>query len=116
MGKVKTKIIDDNDNSHLKNLAENMHGKIFGQDEAISQVVEAVLAARAGLTDEHKPQASLLFVGPTGVGKTEVARVLAEELGVALHKFDMSEYSESYSVSKLIGSAPGYIGYEEGDD
>lgn len=114
MGKVKTKIIDDNDNSHLKNLAENMHGKIFGQDEAISQVVEAVLAARAGLTDEHKPQASLLFVGPTGVGKTEVARVLAEELGVALHKFDMSEYSESYSVSKLIGSAPGYIGYEEG--
>lgn len=114
LGNVETKIIDDNDTTPLRNLGDNMRNLIFGQDEAINQVVESVLTARAGLTDDHKPQASLLFVGPTGVGKTEVARVLAEELGVTLHKFDMSEYSESYSVSKLIGSSPGYVGYEEG--
>lgn len=114
MGNIKTKIIDDNDTTPLKNLNKNISKQIFGQDEAIKLVTEAVLTARAGLTDEHKPQASLLFVGPTGVGKTEVARVLSEELGVTLHKFDMSEYSESYSVSKLIGSSPGYVGYEEG--
>lgn len=114
LGNVETKIIDDNDTTPLRNLGDNMRNSIFGQDQAIKQVVEAVLTARAGLTDDHKPQASLLFVGPTGVGKTEVARVLSEELGVTLHKFDMSEYSESYSVSKLIGSSPGYVGYEEG--
>lgn len=114
LGNVETKIIDDNDTMPLRNLSDNMRNSIFGQDEAIRQVVEAVLTAKAGLTDDHKPQASLLFVGPTGVGKTEVARVLSEELGVTLHKFDMSEYSESYSVSKLIGSSPGYVGYEEG--
>lgn len=114
LGNVETKIIDENDTTPLRNLDKNMKDNIFGQDEAIKQVVEAVLTARAGLTDDHKPQASLLFVGPTGVGKTEVAKVLAEELGVTLHKFDMSEYSESYSVSKLIGSSPGYVGYEEG--
>ena len=114
LGNVETKILDENDTTPLRNLGDNMRNLIFGQDEAINHVVESVLAARAGLTDDHKPQASLLFVGPTGVGKTEVARVLAEELGVTLHKFDMSEYSESYSVSKLIGSSPGYVGYEEG--
>lgn len=114
LGNVKNKIIDDNDTSQLRNLSENMRKSIFGQDQAIKQVVDAVLTARAGLTDNHKPQSCLLFVGPTGVGKTEVARVLSEQLGVTLHKFDMSEYSEQYSVSKLIGSSPGYIGYEEG--
>lgn len=114
IGKIESTIVDEDDNSVLQNLRERMSQHIFGQDIAIENVVESVLAARAGLTDEHKPQASLLFVGPTGVGKTEVARVLAKQLGVALHKFDMSEYSESYSVSKLIGSSPGYIGYEEG--
>lgn len=114
LGNVKTKIIDDNDTTPLRNLEKNMRNNIFGQDEAIKQVVEAVLTARAGLTDEHKPQSSLLFVGPTGVGKTEVARVVSNELGIPLHKFDMSEYSERYSVSKLIGSSPGYVGYEEG--
>lgn len=114
LGNVETKIIDENDTTPLRNLDKNMKDNIFGQDEAIKQVVEAVLTARAGLTDDHKPKASLMFVGPTGVGKTEVAKVLAEELGVTLHKFDMSEYSESYSVSKLIGSSPGYVGYEEG--
>ena len=114
IGNVTTKIVDENDTTPLRNLDKNMRKNIFGQDEAIQQVVDAVLTSRAGLTDDHKPQACLLFVGPTGVGKTEVARVLAEQLGVTLHKFDMSEYSESYSVSKLIGSSPGYVGYEEG--
>ena len=114
MGNVESKIIDYNDTSALAKLGDNLKTSIYGQNQAIDSVVEAVLAARAGLTDEHKPQASLLFVGPTGVGKTEVARVLSQQLGVTLHKFDMSEYSESYSVSKLIGSSPGYIGYEEG--
>lgn len=114
MGNIATKIIDENDTGMLRSLGDNLRKLIFGQDEAIDSVVESVLSARAGLTDAHKPQASLLFVGPTGVGKTEVAHVLAEQLGLTLHKFDMSEYSESYSVSKLIGSSPGYVGYEEG--
>ena len=114
LGNVTTNIVDENDTTPLRNLGNNLRNRIYGQDNAITQVVDAVLTARAGLTDEHKPQASLLFVGPTGVGKTEVAKVLSEELGITLHKFDMSEYSESYSVSKLIGSSPGYVGYEEG--
>lgn len=114
LGNITTKIVDENDTTPLRNLGNNMRNRIYGQDDAITQVVDAVLTARAGLTDEHKPQASILFVGPTGVGKTEVAKVLSEELGITLHKFDMSEYSESYSVSKLIGSSPGYVGYEEG--
>ena len=114
LGNITTKIVDENDTGPLRNLGNNMRNRIYGQDDAITQVVDAVLTARAGLTDEHKPQASILFVGPTGVGKTEVAKVLSEELGITLHKFDMSEYSESYSVSKLIGSSPGYVGYEEG--
>lgn len=114
LGNITTKIVDENDTTPLRTLGNNMRNRIYGQDDAITQVVDAVLTARAGLTDEHKPQASILFVGPTGVGKTEVAKVLSEELGITLHKFDMSEYSESYSVSKLIGSSPGYVGYEEG--
>ncbi len=114
LGNVKSKIIDENDTSILKTLGDDLRKSIYGQDDAINNVVNAVLTARAGLNDDHKPQASLLFVGPTGVGKTEVARVLAEQLGITLHKFDMSEYSERYSVSKLIGSSPGYVGYEEG--
>lgn len=114
MSKTESRIVDNDNMTTLKNLYANLKSQIFGQDKALQSVVESVLAARAGLSDEHKPQASLLFVGPTGVGKTEVAKVLSEQLGLTLHKFDMSEYSESYSVSKLIGSSPGYVGYEEG--
>ena len=98
----------------LSTLDNRLKSKIFGQDEAVSQVVNAVKFSRAGLLEEGKPLASLLFVGPTGVGKTEVARTLASELGVKLIRFDMSEYGEKHTVAKLIGSPAGYVGYEEG--
>lgn len=86
-----------------------MLDKIYGQDTAVDKVVEAVMMAKAGLIDDDKPMASLLFVGPTGVGKTEVARVLARELGIELVRFDMSEYTEKHAVAKLIGSPAGYV-------
>ena len=104
----------DEDNSQLETLAPRLQSKIYGQDEAIRQVVEAVQLSKAGLLDDDKPLASLLFVGPTGVGKTEVARVLAKELGIQLLRFDMSEYTEKHTVAKLIGSPAGYVGYEDG--
>ncbi len=105
---------EDEDNSVLETLAPRLLAKIYGQDEAIQQVVEAVQLSKAGLLDDNKPLASLLFVGPTGVGKTEVARVLAKELGITLQRFDMSEYTEKHTVAKLIGSPAGYVGYEDG--
>ena len=105
---------DDDDNSQLETLAPRLLSKIYGQDEAIRQVVEAVQLSKAGLLDDNKPLASLLFVGPTGVGKTEVARVLSQELGIQLLRFDMSEYTEKHTVAKLIGSPAGYVGYEDG--
>ena len=104
----------DDDHAELASLDERMRAKIYGQDEAIRQVVEAVQMAKAGLMEDNKPLASLLFVGPTGVGKTEVARVLASELGIELLRFDMSEYTEKHTVAKLIGSPAGYVGYEDG--
>ena len=105
---------EDEDNSQLETLAPRLLAKIYGQDEAIRQVVEAVQMSKAGLLDDNKPLSSLLFVGPTGVGKTEVARVLAKELGITLLRFDMSEYTEKHTVAKLIGSPAGYVGYEDG--
>lgn len=104
----------DVDYQNLESLAPRMLEQIYGQDEAIRQVVESVQMSRAGLLDDNKPLASLLFVGPTGVGKTEVARVLARELGIELVRFDMSEYTEKHTVAKLIGSPAGYVGYEDG--
>ena len=105
---------DNDDNSKLSTLNAQLSSQIYGQDEAIRQVVEAVQMSKAGLLDDNKPLASLLFVGPTGVGKTEVARVLAKELGIELIRFDMSEYTEKHAVAKLIGSPAGYVGYEDG--
>lgn len=105
---------DDNEYKLLYKLSSRMLSQIYGQDEAVKQVVEAVQMSRAGLLDENKPLASLLFVGPTGVGKTELARVLSKELSVDLIRFDMSEYTEKHSVAKLIGSPAGYVGYEDG--
>jgi len=107
-------VAEDDDYQRLETLAPRMLSQIYGQDEAIRQVVEAVQMSRAGLLDDNKPLASLLFVGPTGVGKTEVARVLAKELGIELIRFDMSEYTEKHAVAKLIGSPAGYVGYEDG--
>ena len=105
---------EDDDYKQLERLADRMLSQIYGQDEAIRQVVESVQMSRAGLLDDNKPLASLLFVGPTGVGKTEVARVLSKELGIPLTRFDMSEYTEKHTVAKLIGSPAGYVGYEDG--
>ena len=107
-------IAEDDDYRQLETLSSRMCSQIYGQDEAVRQVVEAVQMSRAGLLDDNKPLASLLFVGPTGVGKTEVARVLAKELGIELIRFDMSEYTEKHAVAKLIGSPAGYVGYEDG--
>ena len=104
----------DDDNEKLATLHSQLSSKIYGQDEAIRQVVESVQLSKAGLLDDNKPLASLLFVGPTGVGKTEVARVLSKELGITLLRFDMSEYTEKHTVAKLIGSPAGYVGYEDG--
>lgn len=98
----------------LSALYDNITSKIYGQDRAVRCIVDSICMSRAGLLDDNKPVASLLFVGPTGVGKTEVAKVLASELGVELIRFDMSEYSEKHAVAKLIGSPAGYVGYEEG--
>ncbi len=107
-------VAEEDDYQQLESLASRMLAQIYGQDEAIRQVVESVQMSRAGLLDDNKPLASLLFVGPTGVGKTEVARVLANELGIELLRFDMSEYMEKHTVAKLIGSPAGYVGYEDG--
>lgn len=107
-------VAEEDDFQKLESLAPRMLAQIYGQDEAIRQVVESVQMSRAGLLDDNKPLASLLFVGPTGVGKTEVARVLAKELDIELLRFDMSEYTEKHTVAKLIGSPAGYVGYEDG--
>ncbi len=112
--RVPVETVAQEKDASLTTLHKRMLGKIFGQDEAVEQVVNAVKFARAGLLEDHKPLSSFLFAGPTGVGKTEIAKTLAEELGVKLVRFDMSEYGEKHSISKLIGSPAGYVGYEEG--
>ena len=112
--KIDAAAIKDEDNNALATLQQRMIDKIYGQDKVVDKVVEAVMMAKAGLIDDDKPLASLLFVGPTGVGKTEVARQLAKELGIELVRFDMSEYTEKHTVAKLIGSPAGYVGYEDG--
>jgi ATP-dependent Clp protease ATP-binding subunit ClpA len=112
--RVPIETVETDDMAGLATLEERLKKRIFGQDEAVSQVVNAVKFSKAGLIEDNKPLASLLFVGPTGVGKTEIARSLAQELGSKLIRFDMSEYGEKHAVAKLIGSPAGYVGYEEG--
>ena len=114
VAKIDALAIKQDDNKNLASLESRMKDVIYGQDRAIQTVVEAVQLSKAGLTDENKPLASLLFVGPTGVGKTEVAKMLAHELGVKLVRFDMSEYVEKHTVAKLIGAPAGYVGYDDG--
>ena len=112
--KIDAEALKEQSNDALRTLEGDIKKEIFGQDEAVGRVVEAVQMSKAGLADDTKPMASLLFVGPTGVGKTEVARVLSERMGMKLVRFDMSEYAEKHAVAKLIGSPAGYVGYEAG--
>ena len=106
--------VSHDDKQVLKTLADTLKGKVFGQDNAIEALVSAVKMSRSGLGLPEKPIGSFLFSGPTGVGKTEVAKQLAAELGVPLQRFDMSEYMEAHAVSRLIGAPPGYVGFEQG--
>ena len=101
------------ENNNLKNLDKNMHGKVFGQDKAIDILLDKIYISQAGLKSLNKPVGNFLFVGPTGCGKTETAKVLAESMGVKLVRFDMSEFQESHSVAKFIGAPPGYVGFED---
>ncbi|EKQ51236.1 MULTISPECIES: ATP-dependent Clp protease ATP-binding subunit ClpA [unclassified Clostridium] len=106
--------VESSEINSLKYLEENLKSNIFSQDTAIEEVVRCIKMSRSGLNEEDKPVASMLFVGPTGVGKTEIARCLSKMLGIELIRFDMSEYAEKHAAAKLIGSPPGYVGYEEG--
>lgn len=107
-------MIDAKQNTNYEKLEDNIKSKIFGQDTAVQQLTDAIFVAKAGMRQRNKPVGSFLFVGPTGTGKTEVCRQLADNLNVKLRKYDMSEYMESHSVSKLIGAPPGYVGHAEG--
>ncbi|MDR3146446.1 MAG: ATP-dependent Clp protease ATP-binding subunit ClpA [Treponema sp.] len=114
IARIPERSVGESEKDKLRTLEERLRSRIFGQDEAVGAVVRAVKRARAGFRAENKPVANFLFVGPTGVGKTELARSLADILGISMHRFDMSEYQEKHTVSRLIGSPPGYVGYEEG--
>ena len=114
IARIPEKTVSAGENERLQFLEQTLRERIYGQDEAVSDVADAIKRSRAGFRKPDKPVAGFLFVGPTGVGKTELARSLADELGVPLHRFDMSEYQEKHTVSRLIGSPPGYVGYDDG--
>ncbi|MDR1072065.1 MAG: ATP-dependent Clp protease ATP-binding subunit ClpA [Treponema sp.] len=114
IARIPERSVGESEKDKLKLLDSRLRERVFGQDEAVAAVSKAVRQSRAGFRAPGKPVANFLFVGPTGVGKTELARSLADILGVSMHRFDMSEYQEKHTVSRLIGSPPGYVGYEEG--
>ncbi|WP_417536419.1 ATP-dependent Clp protease ATP-binding subunit ClpA [Methylophaga sp.] len=114
IARIPAKTVSNADKDNLRKLDENLKRVIFGQDEAISTLGSAIKMARSGLGHPEKPTGAFLFAGPTGVGKTEVTRQLAHNLGVDLIRFDMSEYMESHTVSRLIGAPPGYVGFDQG--
>ena len=114
MAKIPVQKLTASDKNSLKNLQSKLGDLLFGQDEAIANVVRSIRRAKAGLKSPNKPIGSYLFVGPTGVGKTELARQIANLLGIELLRFDMSEYMEQHAVARLIGAPPGYIGYDQG--
>ena len=111
--KIDAEQIAQKETLNLKNLEKNLKGVVYGQDEAIENIVDKILVAQAGLKPDDKPIGSFVFMGPTGTGKTETAKQLASALSVELVRFDMSEYQEKHSVAKLIGSPPGYVGHED---
>jgi ATP-dependent Clp protease ATP-binding subunit ClpA len=106
-------VIAEQESNSLANLESNINQEVYGQNTAVTEIVDKILVSRAGLKQENKPIGSFVFMGPTGTGKTETAKALAKHLGVKLVRFDMSEYQEKHSVAKLIGSPPGYVGFEE---
>jgi ATP-dependent Clp protease ATP-binding subunit ClpA len=114
MAQIPPKQVSHSDKTALKNLEEDLHNVVFGQTEAVKVVANAIKLSRAGLRSPEKPIGSFLFTGPTGVGKTELAKQLAKSLGISFVRFDMSEYQEQHTVSRLIGAPPGYVGYDRG--
>ncbi len=114
IARIPAKSVSSSDKEQLRNLGDKLKRVVFGQDEAIESLDSAIKLARAGLREATKPIGSFLFAGPTGVGKTEVSRQLALTLGVELQRFDMSEYMERHTVSRLIGAPPGYVGFDQG--
>ena len=114
MARIPAKSVSKSDTESLKELQSDLNRVVFGQEQAIEQVSAAMKLARAGLRDPNKPIGSFLFSGPTGVGKTEVAKQLASTLGIEMQRFDMSEYMERHTVSRLIGAPPGYVGHDQG--
>jgi ATP-dependent Clp protease ATP-binding subunit ClpA len=114
IARIPERSVSMSEKDKLGSLEKDLKGDVFGQDKAVEAVVKAVKRSRAGFRSPDKPVANFMFVGPTGVGKTELARQLAQHMGISLHRFDMSEYQEKHTVSRLIGSPPGYVGYEEG--
>ncbi len=114
MAKIPPKTVVADEKDRLKTLRPDLKNVIFGQDEAIDKIVDAIQISRAGLGHETKPVGSFLFSGPTGVGKTELSKQLAEQLGIEFMRYDMSEYAEPHTVSRLIGAPPGYVGFDQG--
>ncbi len=114
MAKIPPKTVVADEKDRLKTLREDLKNVIFGQDDAINKIVDAIQISRAGLGHETKPVGSFLFSGPTGVGKTELSKQLAEQLGIEFMRYDMSEYAEPHTVSRLIGAPPGYVGFDQG--
>jgi ATP-dependent Clp protease ATP-binding subunit ClpA len=114
MAKIPPKTVVADEKDRLKTLREDLKDVIFGQDDAVNKIVDAIQISRAGLGNQTKPVGSFLFSGPTGVGKTELSKQLAEQLGVEFMRYDMSEYAEPHTVSRLIGAPPGYVGFDQG--
>lgn len=114
MAGIPVRTVSGSERDRLARLEDDLKERVFGQDEAIELTVRAILRSRAGLSQANRPAGSFLFYGPTGVGKTEVAKCLADVLGVEFLRYDMSEYMEKHSVSRLIGAPPGYVGYDQG--
>src|SRR4030095_11744523 len=114
MAQIPPREVSSNDREKLKNLDVDLKAVVFGQERAIAQLAAAIKLARAGLRSPEKPIGNFLLTGPTGVGKTEVAKQLAKIMGIQFLRFDMSEYMERHTVSRLIGAPPGYVGFDQG--